>query len=180
MRQRTWPRVCILAALFAVVLAIGLYAGRGIPYADQLRLNDALRNISAIIFGVMGAWIAILYPNGLSSLFKLKPSDGNAYRRVKQLMLPVKCATIIVAVTLVSDFVGAALKQVAWVALHREWFRAINYAVLAAMAFLLLGSLLLTFWPFEQAQKTAAIADNASASFNRRRHNQSSGGPTGR
>lgn len=53
----------------ALIIVISLLFGGNIPFKEQLPIYDGLRNTSAIIFAVMGAWISLIYPNKLSSAF---------------------------------------------------------------------------------------------------------------
>lgn len=45
----------------AAVLA-GAWFGRKVPFAEQWPMYEGLRTTAAIIFGVIGAWLAIIYP----------------------------------------------------------------------------------------------------------------------
>ncbi|MCI5122880.1 MAG: hypothetical protein D3908_17170 [Candidatus Electrothrix sp. AUS4] len=60
-------RLTILLSIFIAILCYSV--GSDIKISEQLPLYESLRNTSAIIFGVMGAWIAILYPNSLLKIY---------------------------------------------------------------------------------------------------------------
>ena len=55
--------------------ALGFYAGREIGLADQWPYFEALRTTSSIIFGVMGALLAIVYPEVVKQGFRATRRD---------------------------------------------------------------------------------------------------------
>ncbi|WP_051219552.1 hypothetical protein [Oceanobacter kriegii] len=46
-----------------------------LKYSDHSAVLDSLMNISAIIFAIVGAWIAIIYPKSLVRAFSPDPSN---------------------------------------------------------------------------------------------------------
>lgn len=58
----------LVIALVFIILAAG-YFGRHITFALQWPLFEALRTTASIIFAVVGAWFAIIYPERLKKSF---------------------------------------------------------------------------------------------------------------
>lgn len=56
--------------IMSVVAGMGFFFGRGIDLADQWPFFEALRTTSAIVFGVMGALLAIVYPEIIKQGFR--------------------------------------------------------------------------------------------------------------
>lgn len=57
----------VVAAIFSI---FSFFVGDLVSLPVQLDLYEALRDVSAIVFGVMGAWLAIVHPDALSSINK--------------------------------------------------------------------------------------------------------------
>lgn len=48
-----------------VAVGTGYYFGKNVPFHEQWPLYEALRTTASIIFAVVGAWLAIIYPERL-------------------------------------------------------------------------------------------------------------------
>lgn len=58
----------ILGGIFLmVVLIFSAYFGKNVPFSSQWPLYEALRTTASIIFAVVGAWFAIIYPERLKN-----------------------------------------------------------------------------------------------------------------
>jgi hypothetical protein len=127
----------ILGLLCSSAFAIGLWAGRGILFVDQVQLLRELREVSTIIFGIMGAWSAIVYPEELKR--KLMATEATALdpetlERFQKLMHCIVLSAGIVAIILVMQFGAAILGQFHWVQHHCIYFRAISFAIGCVLA----------------------------------------------
>lgn len=103
-----------LLALVIIAATVGaFFVGKNLPADTQLELYSALRDTSAIVFGVMGAWIAIIYPESLSKIYR-SPQRKDAESEVKsvgRLIKPMIVAAVIVASTLIAQFVAPILRS---------------------------------------------------------------------
>ena len=82
-----WGKKHIGKLLF-VLIAAGLsvasfHKGKKVDFETQLLLYDALRNTSGIVFAVMGAWIAIIYPEVVKDIESLKQSGHRIFEAVR-------------------------------------------------------------------------------------------------
>lgn len=91
----------------ALIVSPALWVGAKIPLANQSPMLDGLRNTSAVIFGIMGAWISILFPNALSNIGTiLRHRDANGgsasgpIAKERQLLKPIVIALVISSVVL--------------------------------------------------------------------------------
>lgn len=93
----------IFILLAIVSVAISYVLGGGISYSEQWPLYESLRTTAAIVFGVMGAWIAIIYPQTLIKVTTSRDVDVNSveYQRVRKLMMPMVCSTAILCAVLI-------------------------------------------------------------------------------
>jgi hypothetical protein len=96
-------------ALFCIIF---FYYGQNVPFERQWVLYDGLRNTSAIIFGVMGAWIAIIYPEALSSIVNKANSSNtaNGAREAERLLPPLVYSAVILIFVLSVGILTPILK----------------------------------------------------------------------
>lgn len=160
-------RILVLLIVSGAMVCAFIY-GRGIPFADQKPILDTLVSVSAIVFGVMGAWIALVYPKGLTGLFTKSRPDADQYERVKRLFSPMKYATIIIAYALVLQVVVPILKQVPKAAGHYGLGRGLSLAVLVGLIGLQLWTLFVTLAPIDEAEEHLEIGAAAQKSIDRR------------
>lgn len=123
--------IVIFFATLALCVA-GFYCGRNIPFASQWPLYEALRNTAAIIFAVVGAWLAIIYPD------RLKLSFGQTSDKVKNgnmalLLTPAIHSTVILVTLLLIGILVPMLKQVPALLEHLALCRGISFAVLTLL-----------------------------------------------
>ncbi len=156
-----------IAVITITALIIALIYGHGISMSHQLKTFDSLKNVAAIIFGIMGAWIAIIYPNSLINVFSKKKSQ-TVVIQLKRLFFPMRVATIIVISSLVAEWLSPVLHQVEYLVSHREIVRTFSFIVLTAFVLLLIWSLILTLFPLENAEAKVIDEDSKLASAARR------------
>ncbi|MGD9859019.1 MAG: hypothetical protein AB7S90_03065 [Marinobacterium sp.] len=139
--------------LFIIVLlatlGLSIFLGSGISFKEQMPIYDGLRNTSAIIFAVMGAWIALLYPNKLSQAFGKKPYKEKAedIEEINRLFRPMIYSTTILMVVIAMSFIVPLAKQISYLHQYKEVFRAISFGSIAFLTLLQFWSLILTLVP---------------------------------
>lgn len=75
-----------LFLLFAIFVGtfFTVTVGMDIPYSNQSALLSEIRNVSSIIFGVTGAWLALVYPKALSSVdLSIKTAKDDDYKQAE-------------------------------------------------------------------------------------------------
>jgi Na+/H+-dicarboxylate symporter len=142
---RRLTTVC-LTTLLALVL---FYFGQNIPFEKQWPLYDALRNTASIVFGVMGAWIALIYPEALSELLgrTLKSETTNKAKEIHKLLLPLIYSTLILIAVLLIGILAPIVQQVSLFIVYSRMIRGISYAFLGMLTVLQLWAVLLTLLP---------------------------------
>lgn len=145
--MKLWSKKLLLVTVWGGVLLLAAWRGSGVPFASQWPLFEALRTTAAIIFAVVGAWLAIVYPERLKRT-RSDEEGGAGVRtgpdRVKFLLHPIWHSTIILAVVLAVGMISPLLKQFAFVADHAFEFRGVSYVVLAALTMLQICSVVMT------------------------------------
>ena len=148
----------IAAALIALALCcVGYWLGRAVPFAQQWPLYEALRNTASIIFAVVGAWLAIIYPERLKLSFgkrssTAEPGSGN----IGLLLLPAVHSTILLVVLLLIGVVAPLLKQIPTLLLHVEVFRGLSYAGVVALTCWQVVIVVMTLFPADVVQTNLA------------------------
>ena len=122
-------KIFISCAVFfcAIIAVAGFWFGRFISFEKQWPLFEALRNTASIIFAVVGAWMAIIYPERLKISFgkKLDGVDKTTSESMKLLMTPAIHSTFILAILLLIGVVAPILKQISYIYKYYELFRGI-------------------------------------------------------
>lgn len=140
-------RTLIWLALLAAVS--GAFSGRYVSMEIQRDVMSDLTTLSTVVFGVMGAWIAIIFPNVLKVLYS--PSfEGIADEQkvVRRLMAPLVVSAFVLTALTLLKLAAAVGPIVAGTSPGAElWCRAISFAVIAASAFSLIFALLYTLVP---------------------------------
>ena len=146
-------RILLLLLGASLVLLAGYY-GRFVPFSKQWPMFEGLRTTAAIIFAVVGAWLAIAYPERLKVSLGKKPEakapEGGLH--VPLLMTPIAHSTGVLVSVLVVGLLAPLLAQLDIVRLHVEVARAISYMILA----------LLTMWQVWTVASTLAPASTVS------------------
>jgi len=144
------------AILINGIIFICYYFGQRVPITAQIPLFEGLRNTSAIIFGVMGAWIAILHQDSLKKLFSR--SGGNIPKEDREtinlLLSPILISTLILAIVLVAPLMISIGKTIPSLAVFKNIFRGISFSVLSALTLLQLWTLVLTLIPSDILKRT--------------------------
>lgn len=121
-------KVTLIICILALVGSAG-YFGRHIAFALQWPLFEALRTTASIIFAVVGAWFAIIYPERLKKSFRGGDSGGGG-SGIHNLFTPIVHSTAILAAVLLVGIGAPLLKQFDWILAHRTVFRGISYGLL--------------------------------------------------
>lgn len=109
-------------------------------------MYEGLRTTAAIIFGVIGAWLAIIYPERLKLSYKPSKNGSPSETGIGQLFSPVVNSTLVLGSILVIGVVAPIFKQYP-LPLDVETCRGLSYGVLVALTLFQLWTVLLTLIP---------------------------------
>lgn len=158
-------------ALTAVAIGAAAWRGATVPFSEQWPLYEALRNTAAIIFAVIGAWLAIVYPERLK--VSLRSSDSRSVakndensQRVVTLMAPIVHSTFILAAVLVVGITAPLVKELVYVRNHIQIFRGISYGILTALTLWQLWTVVLTLVPASEVTDQAKREDGVDKTVN--------------
>jgi len=166
----------LLLIVWSGVLLLAAWQGSKVPFSNQWPLFEALRTTAAIIFAVVGAWLAIVYPERLKRTRQDSGEMGAARSgpdRVKFLLHPIWHSTIILAVVLAVGMIAPLLRQFGFVQTHAEELRGVSYVVLAALTMLQICSVVMTLATAselkDQVGTEESLRNTADAVFSRNR-----------
>lgn len=150
----------------ALGVAVGIYFGQHIPFSEQWPLYEALRTTAAIIFAVVGAWIAIRFPDRKTVTVdenKIATREG-----IGRYFHPVAHSIVVLCSVLVIGLIAPIAKRFDYVQQHIEVFRGLSYGVLAALTLFQLWTVIISLGPAAELKHDADIASAESA----RQHNR--------
>jgi hypothetical protein len=152
-----------ISALLAILLiGTGAWFGQKVPVAEQWPMFEALRTTAAIIFAVIGAWMAIIYPERLKLSFR--PHQTTAVVTAAQqtgwgqLFTPVVHSTLILSVVLLLGITVPALKHME-LAVPVKYWRGTSYGLLVALTLWQLWTVLLTLVPADKVKTSLDYSD---------------------
>lgn len=146
--------------LAVAAVAAGAWFGRKVPFSEQWPMYEGLRTTAAIIFGVIGAWLAIIYPERLKLSFKRGAQAAPSESGVGQLFSPVVNSTIVLGAILVIGVIAPIVKQYP-LPLNVEICRGISYGMLVALTLFQLWTVLLTLVPADTIKSFVDHEDEA-------------------
>jgi hypothetical protein len=148
-------KVFAWCASAGAVLALGL-AGQRVPFEEQWPLYEALRTTAAIIFAVIGAWLAIIYPERLRLSFGktegAAPKNGGKF---SELFAPIVHSSLILCIVLLVGILAPVLKRADFVAEHVTTMRGLSFALLSSLTLWQLWTVVLTLVPADRIKSAA-------------------------
>lgn len=126
--------------------------GRDVPYVEQQKLYEMLRNVAGIMFAVFGLWIGLLYPELRKKVFSRGtdksdvPSKGieaeREDRQADHLLQPFFISLAIVLITIVVDIAGPIVKRIEGLVEYKSLIRGISYFTIGVLALAQIVSIL--------------------------------------
>ncbi|MBR8317258.1 hypothetical protein KDW36_29265 [Burkholderia dolosa] len=151
-------RACVMisraiAILFAITVCVaGYYYGRNIPFERQWPLYEALRTTASIIFAVIGAWLAIIYPERLKVSFRGSNKNGGGNGNLGVLLTPAVHSTIILGLLLLLGICAPLIKEIPWVRPHVVVARGISFVILSVLTMWQVVIVFMTLFPAQIVQ----------------------------
>lgn len=152
------------AGIACVILIAGACVyGNEIPFGQQWPLYEALRNTAAIIFAVVGAWLAIIYPERLKLSFGEKAKDKSSSGNLRLLLAPAVHSTIILVILLTVGVIAPIVKRIPYALEHLEFFRAASFVLLVVLTLWQVLIVIIAIVPIELLLNQASRDDAKKA-----------------
>lgn len=126
--------ICIVAGI--AILYLSYKVGGNISFSKQWPLYEALRNTAAIIFAVVGAWLAIIYPDRLKFSFGENPDSlkkTSNPNKLQLLFIPAVHSTIILVILLLVGIIAPIAKEFDIFSDNIEVSRKLSFVLLALL-----------------------------------------------
>lgn len=147
--------IVLIVAFCACICGAGFYYGREIPFAQQWPLFEALRNTAAIIFAVVGAWLAIIYPERLKISFGKNASPDSSNGNMGLLLTPAVHSTVILVFLLLIGITAPILKQISQLHDYLALFRGLSFFSLTILTLWQILIVLMTVIPADLVKRLA-------------------------
>lgn len=161
----------LIFLLFFSVAAFFFYWGRAVPLVAVFDLNEGLINLSAIVFGVMGAWLAIIYPDVLTSVGRADElgagakASGRVREVVEVTLVAVLSLSFSILLSLVSPLLTIWLGGESVSGFASGGLLAIISCIYLVLVLTLLKTVEAAFGVLSPLAKMGAIADAKTATL---------------
>lgn len=109
---------------FIIFLPIICFFGKDVPYQDLSDIFDSLKDTAAIIFAILGAWIAVIYPKDLKAIFHVNNSkDIEATAVFEKLISSLIIVTFTLIIMIASMPIMALIKNIPFFQVYKEYLR---------------------------------------------------------
>lgn len=154
-----------LAVIGIAAAGAGYWWGRAVPFAEQWPVYDGLRQTASIVFGITGAWAAIVYPGTLQTIVKrrgtaTKEEEGS----VNHLLTPLLLSMTVVALVMTAGFVAPLVRRAGLLSDYALIVRGVSFASLGLLSLIELVAVLYLLVPFDRAKSDVEeLADRERA-----------------
>lgn len=143
------------AARIVVILVISIGAGiygKEIPISTQAGILATLFQAASIIFGILGAWLAIVYPQELQNLFKKDVELGEVGDLLKQIFIPLRISAGVVLFCILHSWLAPLMHLCTWFESHKILVRQVNFGITSAAVLATILALVGVFYPMNSAE----------------------------
>lgn len=145
---------CFICIAFIVSTVGAYFCGDKIPFSEQWNLYESLRTTSSIVFAVIGAWFAIIYPERLRNPFnkstnQIKATDYN----FKLLFAPIVYSTFIICSILLIGIVVPILKSIPFLLEFKDYGKTLSFGALCLLTFLQIWCVFITLYPADLVKR---------------------------
>ena len=151
-----------LSVLVSVLALLGavLY-GANIEFRDQWPLYEALRNTAAIIFAVVGAWLAIIYPERLKLSFGKAGKNESSTKNFILLLTPAIHSTFILVIILAVGVAAPIIKNIPGALHFVGYLRQASFVLLVSLTLWQIAIVVISVVPIEMLLNQASDEDAA-------------------
>lgn len=137
--------------MIVVIAWLGYYFGAPIVLSAQWPLYDALRNTTSIAFGIMGALIALVYPDAVKNALRgsspMQAIDGGLGRLITPCGHSAMLLVVLVVLAPFIAWLGAADAKVLFTDL--KTIQQISFSVFCVLSYWQVIILLMVVMPFD-------------------------------
>ncbi|EXI62209.1 hypothetical protein MHD_10185 [Mannheimia granulomatis] len=148
----------VLVLSFALSASAAYFVGDKITFSEQWGLYETLRTTASIIFAVVGAWFAIVYPEKLRAPFRERiTTQASSDTRFGSLFSPIVNSTVILCLILLIGILAPVLKQIPALLEYKGYLRASSFFILCCLTFWQIWTVFITLIPADMLKRQAEI-----------------------
>jgi hypothetical protein len=158
----------VFLASCAGAAAAGWWAGETLYFSQQVELLRELREVSMIIFGIAGAWSAIVYPDELKNALRATAVLSIDKKKLANFRAVTRClvwSAAIVGVILVMQFSAPIVGRIQGVRNHAELFRRTSFAASCILAVIQIWNVLLMLVPINSSDADVRAVQETQENF---------------
>ena len=153
-RIKSKKKKVFISCIAICLLLTSMYVGRNIPFSSQYKMYEALRQTSILIFGLIGAWLAVLLPFSVEKDEKLK----TFFSFTKAMFPALSSAIYLLIITLTVPFLAEiARNSYSFNDVSVYAFRSVSMGVICVSTFMLIGGLLNILISFDLLKKDISM-----------------------
>jgi hypothetical protein len=137
-------------AIFIFLILIPVYLifmyGKNVPYSDQKDILDSLKDTASIIFAILGAWIAVIYPKELQKKILNMETDNNEIIFEKLIYGLILITSVLIVMIISLTFINL-IKNISYFSEHKELLRSFLLLYLYGISLVQCYALLVTLMP---------------------------------
>ena len=135
--------------LYPCAFCLGLFFGMDKSTKDILQFIDVLRQTAILIFGVVGAWIAVLFPMLHSTPGLNSDKDGAVKKLMGKLFKPMTYSLYVVVLTLIMPILISVAQKILIPRCVIPYLRGASFGVICVLTALQLYTIFLALDPFD-------------------------------
>jgi hypothetical protein len=139
--------------LFIAVTTIGLI-GYKINFSTQWPIFESLRSTSAIIFGVVGAWMALVYPRAVRFIARNRNSDNVTkmaeIEDAEVLLKPLIWSSVVLITLVLLGPISEILKHLNLPTQVNEIARSLSFILLVSLSIIQVLAVIQTLRPIQK------------------------------
>lgn len=139
----------LLGAISIALCVLGFVLGKNVTISNQWPLYDTLRTTSAIIFAVVGAWLAIIYPERLKIAVRDQDAISEKSPRLKLILTPAVSSAAILIIVLLIGVLHPLLRQIPALLDHGVAIRGASFAFLVALTLWQVATVVIAILPVD-------------------------------
>lgn len=140
----------ILASVVGMALCVAGYVfGQHVPMEEQWPLFEALRTTAAIIFAVVGAWLAIIYPERLKIAVRGADNGFDSSPRLRLVLTPVVSSALILIIVLLLGILLPLVRQLTILGPFADALRGVSFAFLVVLTLWQMVTVIIAILPVD-------------------------------
>lgn len=138
----------IFYLIFLLITPIFFVYGKNVPFSDQKDILDSLKDTASIIFAILGAWIAVIYPNDLQKILKVQTLEEQESELVfEKLIYSLIIVTTVLIIMIVTLPAINLIKNLEYFIKYKSILRGVLLSYIYIVALVQAHALLVTLMP---------------------------------